>query len=615
MRKINFKVRNVGSEKYLSYILDDETDFDEELLDYLDENKISELIDIIYEEDDENDYFTYNITDRTTVAELLSGTASAEMMLGIIRGVATGIVNMRDLGIPVAYVILNKNFTYVNPVTYDVKLICIPVESDISLNAEFKAFVKDLIFSAKYSDKEDCNYVARLINMLNVEKFTMRGFVGQITELMESAGMQVEEEFMDVGDSGVEVSKSVDVEASKSDTSFDDLPEVSDISFSDDEDGLEMYEEEPETENTIFKDLDLDAEESTSTTSSINMDVFDESNLEELEIDEDYENELDEETSEDSETDAAETEVAEADEESEKKPDEELEAYEDDDAEAETDEQEEASAVTDVEENASDIEDMEFAKMSDDGEAYTETLTSMDADEEDADEDIVVTEVARTADGVTEIVKEDKNDEAPVLIDTEDIDNLIDKPPVVKNIRINRAKIIQKAVDESESEETIDNPTEQIIGTAEPEAITTPVSGDTEAKETESSSGTTVELTAGMNVVKDTEPEAENSNSGAPKAMPYIVRVDTGERVMINKAVFKLGKATRGVDFTISGNGAISKVHAIIYQREDGCYLKDNKATNPTYVDGVKLEENQEVKLKNDSTIIIGGEDFLFKLS
>ena len=52
MRKVNFKVRNIVSEKYLSYVLDDETDLDEELLDYLDDNKIAELIDIIYEEDD-----------------------------------------------------------------------------------------------------------------------------------------------------------------------------------------------------------------------------------------------------------------------------------------------------------------------------------------------------------------------------------------------------------------------------------------------------------------------------------------------------------------------------------------------------------------------------------
>ena len=37
MRKVSFKVRNIGSEKYLSYILNDDCEFDEELLDYLEE--------------------------------------------------------------------------------------------------------------------------------------------------------------------------------------------------------------------------------------------------------------------------------------------------------------------------------------------------------------------------------------------------------------------------------------------------------------------------------------------------------------------------------------------------------------------------------------------------
>ena len=58
-----------------------------------------------------------------------------------------------------------------------------------------------------------------------------------------------------------------------------------------------------------------------------------------------------------------------------------------------------------------------------------------------------------------------------------------------------------------------------------------------------------------------------------------------------------------------------SKVHVIIYQREDGCYLKDNKATNGTYLNGARLDENAEQKLSNDAMISIGGEDFIFKLS
>lgn len=584
MRKVNFKVRNIGSEKYLSYVLDDETDLDEELLDYLDDNKIAELIDIIYEEDDENDYLTYNITDRTTVGALLSGTVHAEMMLGIIRGVASGIMNMRDLGIPVSYVILNKDFTYVNPVTFDVKMICIPVGSDVAANAEFKAFVKDLILNATYADDEDCNYVAKLINMLNVEKFTIRGFVSQITELMEAAGLQVEEEFMDVGDSGVEVSQGVDIP--QGDTSLDDLPEFKDISFDDDDDdGLEMYEEEPTEENTIFKDLDLNADVD-SALNSVNMDLFDESNLEELTLDEDAE----------------------------------LEETAHDEAEPETEEAaaEDIKPVTEI--------PIETPEESEESEGMTEMLTGADLADigEEKPHAFNIKEIAHTAEGVTEISAESKMEEKPVLIDTQDLDNLIEKPPVMKNIRINRAKIIQKASVEMEDDEVIDNPTEQIRGAGdvdeanavEPETLTTPVSVEEKEEPETGATGTTVELTGGMSVVQDQTPEEEKKPApGVPKAMPYIIRVSTKERVMVNKAVFKLGKANRGVDFTIDGNGAISRVHAIIYQRDDGCYLKDNKATNATLVDGVKLEEGQEVKLKNDATITIGGEDFIFKLS
>ena len=584
MRKVNFKVRNIGSEKYLSYVLDDETDLDEELLDYLDDNKIAELIDIIYEEDDENDYLTYNITDRTTVGALLSGTVHAEMMLGIIRGVASGIMNMRDLGIPVSYVILNKDFTYVNPVTFDVKMICIPVGSDVAANAEFKAFVKDLILNATYADDEDCNYVAKLINMLNVEKFTIRGFVSQITELMEAAGLQVEEEFMDVGDSGVEVSQGVDIP--QGDTSLDDLPEFKDISFdNDDDDGLEMYEEEPTEENTIFKDLDLNADVD-SALNSVNMDLFDESNLEELTLDEDAE----------------------------------LEETAHDEAEPETEEAEaeDIKLATEI--------PIETPEETEESEGMTEMLTGADLADigEEKPHAFNIKEIAHTAEGVTEISAESKMEEKPVLIDTQDLDNLIEKPPVMKNIRINRAKIIQKASVEMEDDEVIDNPTEQIRGAGdvdeedavEPETLTTPVPVEEKEQPETGATGTTVELTGGMSVVQDQTPEEEKKPApGVPKAMPYIIRVNTKERVMVNKAVFKLGKANRGVDFTIDGNGAISRVHAIIYQRDDGCYLKDNKATNATLVDGVKLEEGQEVKLKNDATITIGGEDFIFKLS
>ena len=543
MRKVSFKVRNIGSEKYLSYILNDDCEFDEELLDYLEENKIPELIDIIYEEDDENDYLTYNVTGRTTVDALLSNTVNAEKILGIVRGVASGIVNLRDLGIPASYVILHKGFTYVNPVTYDVGMLCVPVEADANINAEFRTFVKDILTSVKYDDSEDCNYVARLLNLLNTDKFTVRNFYSQLTELMESAGMQVEEKFLDI-DGDISVSQST-VDTSP-DTSMDDLPEYKDVSFGED-DGSEEEDDTLADVDSLFKDLTFDdsekQEEGKSVSDGIDMSVFDDSVFDDLET-----------------------------------------------------------------ENVDDDSD------------YTEALTS-DVEVPEPQEPKIqssLTEVAQTTDGVMEVELERQEEQIPVLIST---DEVMDNPPVVKNIKINRAKIIQKAVVDAE-ESRIDNPTEQITApqyingeAVEPETNMDPVTSKVETEE-KKGTGSTVELTGGMNVVKDSDSEVVAAVSkGVPKAMPYIVRVNTGERVMINKAVFKIGKAGRGVDYHVGGNGAISKVHIIIYQREDGCYLKDNKTTNGTYLNGQRLDDNGEMKLSNDAMISIGGEDFIFKLS
>lgn len=543
MRKVSFKVRNIGSEKYLSYILNDDCEFDEELLDYLEENKIPELIDIIYEEDDENDYLTYNVTGRTTVDALLSNTVNAEKILGIVRGVASGIVNLRDLGIPASYVILHKGFTYVNPVTYDVGMLCVPVEADENINAEFRTFVKDILTSVKYDDSEDCNYVARLLNLLNTDKFTVRNFYSQLTELMESAGMQVEEKFLDI-DGDISVSQST-VDTSP-DTSMDDLPEYKDVSFGED-DGSEEEDDTVADVDSLFKDLTFDdsekQEEGKSVSDGIDMSVFDDSVFDDLET-----------------------------------------------------------------ENVDDDSD------------YTEALTS-DVEVPEPQEPKIqssLTEVAQTTDGVMEVELERQEEQIPVLIST---DEVMDNPPVVKNIKINRAKIIQKAVVDAE-ESRIDNPTEQITApqyingeAVEPETNMDPVTSKVETEE-KKGTGSTVELTGGMNVVKDSDSEVVAAVSkGVPKAMPYIVRVNTGERVMINKAVFKIGKAGRGVDYHVGGNGAISKVHIIIYQREDGCYLKDNKTTNGTYLNGQRLDDNGEMKLSNDAMISIGGEDFIFKLS
>ena len=106
----------------------------------------------------------------------------------------------------------------------------------------------------------------------------------------------------------------------------------------------------------------------------------------------------------------------------------------------------------------------------------------------------------------------------------------------------------------------------------------------------------------------------QNTLLNAPKAVPYLIRVNTEERIMLNKPTFKLGKASRGVDYSVSGNGAVSRQHAVIMQKDGVCFIKDNKSTNHTYVNGKMVEDGVEEILTHDSMIKLGDEEFIFKI-
>lgn len=98
-----------------------------------------------------------------------------------------------------------------------------------------------------------------------------------------------------------------------------------------------------------------------------------------------------------------------------------------------------------------------------------------------------------------------------------------------------------------------------------------------------------------------------------PKACPCLIRTNTEERIMIGKQTFKIGSAKMGVDYTISGNKAVSRSHATIYAKGGEYYIKDNKSTNHTYVNGKIVEANIGQLLEHDSVILLGDEEFVFK--
>ena len=226
----------------------------------------------------------------------------------------------------------------------------------------------------------------------------------------------------------------------------------------------------------------------------------------------------------------------------------------------------------------------------------------------------------------------------------EDLDHFLDKPPVVKKnvVKVNRAAIIQQTEAEMEAAEAEAAEAAETTGNAEPKTTVQneePTTGQTEnikvpviediyddmniekKKDDEKDKDKKPKSTSILNksvteLVKDAvgAVSAATVATNTPKALPYLIRVSTEERIMLNKAIFKIGKATRGVDYTVGGNGAISRQHAFIIQKDGVCYIKDNKSTNHTYVNGKRVEDGEEEILTHDSLVRLADEEFTFKI-
>jgi FOG: FHA domain len=474
MRGFRFTAKNIGDERYLTYIMGEGCELDEDTLDICEEG-VNGLVGIIYEEDEDFDYLTYDITGKTALDNYTKGTVDKKTVFTLVRNVARGIIEFKEMGIPLSYILLNRNFMYVNPDTLDIEYICLPVESEGSVAAEFKAFMRQFIANLMYNVDEDLSYVGQLLTYINGDSFNLRGLMGLIEALMKDAGMDYEAE----GDISTEDGDVI--------VSTDAAPEE-DQGVSGYMDGLDDAEGNlPEIGYDDEEDVDVDVPE------------------------EEYEEEYSEE-SEDEEYE---------------EPAEEEEEEEDDDDGPET------VTIADIRAAQKSVKVNRAALIQNNAHAESET----------------------------ENLTEDK---AP------------EKPEKAKKKDKKKEKEAAAAAEEQVKEE--------------PKAAASAPVADTEA--------------AG----------AMLGNTGAIKINPYLTRETTKEKAIITKNVFKIGKASRGVDYKIEGNNAISRVHAIITLKDNQYFIKDNKSTNHTYVNHEQINGDEEVLLSNNCVITLGDEDFIFKL-
>ena len=189
MRSFSFTAKNIGDERYLTYVIGDGTELDEDVLDFMEEESLEELVKVIYEEDEEFDYLTFDVSGKMPLSDFVRGSMSKAKVFTIIRNISLGLMTLKEEAIRLSYILLNKKFVYIDPDTFNVQFLCLPVESDGSLSIEFKGFVRQLIANMKFNVNEDLAYIGQLLTYINSDAFNLRGLISLTEALMADSGI------------------------------------------------------------------------------------------------------------------------------------------------------------------------------------------------------------------------------------------------------------------------------------------------------------------------------------------------------------------------------------------------------------------------------------------
>ena len=123
--------------------------------------------------------------------------------------------------------------------------------------------------------------------------------------------------------------------------------------------------------------------------------------------------------------------------------------------------------------------------------------------------------------------------------------------------------------------------------------------------------GTTVLGSAGETTVLN-QGSNETTVLGNSQNFGTLTRRKNHETIQINKSSFRIGRERSKVDYCISDNTAIGRLHAIIISRNGEAYLVDQDSVNGTSVNDVKASPRQETKLRSGDKITLADEDFTF---
>lgn len=504
-----FRIENQDVNTFLTYEIKETDTIDSLSFGMLTNNKIKGVAPILFTQRDETKFLKYNISAKAQASQFFSGVVTKNRLLKVILGITASVMAAEEYMVDTSFFVFDLEHIYIDTSTYEPMMICLPVLGEERSQQSMQNFFKTLVFTARYDQTENCDYVAKLINYFNsTTVFSLSDFK-KLLENLYNNGITVAAE-----KPPVVVHKPI-------------------------EERPPIVEKKPEPEPVSYKPPVV---------------------TKPAEV---YVNSGKPPVSPPPATPAR-------------------------------------GMGMDIPGGKIKTDEGKKKKGKEKPKDETKKMSALYLIRHYSKENLEIYKAQKA--GKEESPKEKprkvKTPQAPVVPSGFNIPGQPVSAPQAKNdIKIPPFNGGYSAADPGKIYSSARTENDKIPGRSE-FSSTSADFGDTTVLIAPGAAGETSLLTADVTT--------------AVKPRPYLVRLKNGEKILIDKPRFRIGKEKSYVDYFIGDNTAISRSHADIIVKGDEYYLVDLNSTNHTFVNGSMIQGNAEVQIKNGNRIKFANEEFDF---
>lgn len=153
---MNFNYEHSGTNKFLTYEVAPDQEIDTMCLGTLATQKIPGYAPVSFTQMDDTKYIRYNVTSKISVEELFGSTVSKKQMIALLKGIVEAMLATDEyLFLEQSAIVLDFRYIYIDPVTCETLVICLPLEYGQHEVVNVRGFLRSLLTEPSMEENDD----------------------------------------------------------------------------------------------------------------------------------------------------------------------------------------------------------------------------------------------------------------------------------------------------------------------------------------------------------------------------------------------------------------------------------------------------------------------------